>query len=94
MLTGALQVAILLTVKVPGPVNVWILQFPDSVTVPPVAFIKGCIPVSVSSAFWTFTQPFVESTYTKVIAWPLTSNGKSAATPPIFSEPLGYIVKL
>jgi hypothetical protein len=32
---------ILETVKVPGPVNVWILKSPHSVSVPPDATIKG-----------------------------------------------------
>ena len=34
------QVAAVQTVKVPGLVKVWILQFPQVVIVPPVAIIK------------------------------------------------------
>jgi hypothetical protein len=36
------------TVKVPGPVKVWILQSPHSVIVPPVATIKASTPLGLS----------------------------------------------
>ena len=55
----AAVVAIFATQNVPGPVNVWILQLPEVVIVPPVAVIKASPIKPVPSS--TANQPFVAS---------------------------------
>jgi len=70
------------------------LQFPDSVSVPPVATIYGllsaldCTPSSVTN------QPCVESIKINVTAIPFVDKVALVVEPPILSEPFGTTVTL
>ena len=80
------------TVKVPGPVKVWILSFPEVVIVPPVA-TTNAFPLSLDVESIVLIQPWVESTYTNVTDWPFVFKDTSAFTPPILSVPFGETIK-
>ena len=62
--------------------------------VPPVAVGNGACPITFSVVPETFFHPSFESTYKSVTDSPSVIKVVSFADPPIFSDPLGEIVKL
>jgi len=75
------------TAKVPGPVKVCNLKFPQVVIVPPVAETNVVVGASDSNPESVTNQPCVESTNTNVTAKPSVAMVALSVEPPILSEP-------